>query len=1051
MEISFLHLTDLHFGDKDINFLNELRDKIIENLKGQSIDLVIFSGDLGYKPSYETFERAYKEFLSPILESISLGIESCYFTTGNHDINLNKRDDITFSGVETYIKIKKDNKKLNELIEHRRTLDEIEEYKTFIDNYSSKESLVNNNQLYTSYIKQIEDTSIGIVSINSSLFMSGKSNQDYGNLYLPEDIFLISANDIKDCHIKVVNLHHSFNWYSNKKEIEKVLLDKFNMVFFGHEHEHDGKYMLDLQNKDILSLHGTSLYHKDNHNNGYCIYTYDPDSLEFTIKNSFYNQKQRSFNNIVENKLNDIDLTKKSNKFIRNQSICSKMYPQIKDKINQYLTINLTTEVNHKDIEDIFVNQRIVDLSEEEDFKNKDKYNEKKEYTLDELIKDKKNILFTGRTESGKTTNLNMINLKYLSEYNSLIPIFLYSSELMTETTEWSLIAKISEFLNKYYGKNSFKIKSMLEDQRFVFLIDDIHLLNIEFVVNILKFNNKVIATYTNDINSQIENVLNRFNDKSDSFSEFKKYELKSLRRKDCNILVGNIVPENLSNKVSNKVQKSLSTLNLPSNPFIATLLTWMHLEKIDIRENEPEIIDIFLDYLLEKTDLSKKFEGKIDFKDKKDLLSIIAYEYFKTKKFAIKEDKILSAIINHFEYSGSEVNSKDILDYFYSRKILLKNNSNVVFSYRVFYYYFISLYMLNNSEFKDSIMKDPMLMCNMIDELRYYSAMSRNDLTFINTIIAFMDNNKLNKKISRKEIVTEKISKITEKLEENKNDKKNDLNIEDNLDNSNLDLTDEEKVIGEEIDNTLTEIRDNQIQKYNYEVEENENLYHIKKYTEELFALNVIASEFLKHFDSSISFKEKNIYLNKLLHNYSLCMDYWNHTLNDNILIKRFATLKFKEQSIKDEELFDFRDFLKRYLIGSISEVVKNSLSTPKLTKSYKTNILNTDELNIVFFYTLILSEVDENVLIEHVENFINYNHNKILFKVMQAKLIYDYVNQSYSSSVKKKLYNLLLKLDIINHTNKTQVESKKSMQLYIQKAQKSIDNQIKIIKLLS
>ncbi|MFY9084902.1 metallophosphoesterase [Aliarcobacter cryaerophilus] len=1050
MEISFLHLTDLHFDDRDINFLKELRDKIIENLKGQSIDLVIFSGDLVYKPSYEIFERAYKEFLSPILESISLGIDSCYFTTGNHDINLHKRDDITFSGIETYIKIKNDSKKLDELITHKRILDEIEEYKTFIDNYSSEKSLINNNQLYTSYIKKIDNISIGIVSINSSLFMSGKSSQDYGSLYLPEDIFLISSDDIKNCHIKIVNLHHSFNWYSNKKEIEQILLDKFNMVFFGHEHEHDGKFILDLQNKDILSLHGTSLHHKDNSNNGYCIYTYNPDNLEITIKNSFYNKKQRSFNNIIENKLNDIDLTKKSNKFIRNQSICSKMYPKIKDKINKYLTINLTTEINHKDIENIFVNQRIVDLSEEEDFKNKD--NEKKEYTLDELIADEKNILFTGRNESGKTTNLNMINLKYLSEYNSLIPIFLYSSELMTETTEWSLIAKISEFLNKYYGKNNFKIKPMLNDQRFVFLIDDIHLLNIEFIDNILKFNNKVIATYTNDINSKIENVLNRFNDNSDSFSEFKKYELKSLRKRDCNLLVSNIVPEDLSNKVSNKVQKSLSTLNLPSNPFIATLLTWMHLEKIDIRENEPEIIDIFLDYLLEKTDLSKKFEGKIDFKDKKKLLSIVAYEYFKAKKFAIKEDKILRSIINHFEYSGSEVNSKDILDYFYSRKILLKNNGNVVFSYRVFYYYFISLYMLKNNDFKDSIMKDKILMCNMIDELRYYSAMSRNDLAFIDTIILFMDNNKLNQRISRKKIVTEKISRtiekinsVTEKLKENGN---NDLNIEDN---SDLNLTAEEEAIGEKIDNTLSEIRDNQIQEYNYEVEENESLYEIKKYKEELFALNVIASEFLKNFDSSVSFKDKNIYLNRLLHNYSLCIDYWNHTLDDDALIKKFFALKFEEESIKDEELFKFRDSFKIYLIASISEIVEKSLSTAKLAKSYKTNILNTDELNIFFFYTLILGEIDENVLIENVENFLHYNNNKILFKIIETKLVYNYVNQNYSSSVKQELYNLLLKLNIINNIDKNQVKSKKSMQMYIPNAKKSIDNKIKMLKLLS
>jgi hypothetical protein len=202
-----------------------------------------------------------------------------------------------------------------------------------------------------------------------------------------------------------------------------------------------------------------------------------------------------------------------------------------------------------------------------------------------------------------------------------------------------------------------------------------------------------------------------------------------------------------MSSKISNSINKTIMDFNLPPTPFITTLLIWMHTQNIDIRNNKPEIVDVFLDYLLEKTELSKQFKGKFNFADKKELLANIAYEFFTMESFAIKENLILQCIISYVTKYGFDINSTEILQYFLDRKIFMKNNNMIMFSYKVFYYYFMSLYMVNNRSFTEKVMKDKKLLLNMIEELKFYSAIKTDDNIFVMHLIDIINNSHYKKK----------------------------------------------------------------------------------------------------------------------------------------------------------------------------------------------------------------------------------------------------------------------------------------------------------------
>jgi predicted phosphodiesterase len=1006
MIINILHFSDLHFTSDDTKLQN-LRNKALEQLEDKDIDFIVFSGDLLYKPSKEEFKKVKDEFIFPLLSKINLDVNKIFFTIGNHDVDLNKRDDVVFDGLKMQIIEKKNKKVISDIINRTRKIKEVEDYLSFLKDLN-QESLIESNPLYTINKIGIKGISIGYVAMNTSIFMEG-SSKDYGNLYLYEDSLIQAYNKIKECSIKILNLHHPLDWLQNKKEIEKLVLDKFNIVFFGHEHQHDGYHITDIYNKDIVSLNATSFYHLKNEKNGFSIYKYYIDEYKLVTEKNEFNKQHNIFETIPLAPIENINLMKKAPKAIRNKHLCSVIYPNLKKYVNKYLAINLTSEKNNHDIENIYAHPKIVEKTDE---KEKDRKDEK-ELSLNDIIKYERNIIIEGKKESGKSTVLNMLNIQCLKNINDYIPINISGIELCKEANIDIFIIKISEYLKNFYDdkkKLDIKIiKKMIEEKRFLFFIDDIQSIYSSLLQDIIELDNLIIGSFTiKEYDIQDENLLNSDPDKFIK-DNFIKLSIKPLRKKDKKALTHNIVPKEIENKISNKVIKTINKLKLPSNPFITTLLSWMYVEKIDIRENEPQIIDVFLDYLLEKADLSKTFNGKIDFNDKKDILSAIAYTYFFNNSLAIEENKILKTIIEYSEkHFAFNIDAKDILDYVYKRKILIRNNNLVQFSYRVFYYYFITLYMISNKDFYLLVKNNKNYIINMIDELKYYSALKRDDVNFLEKINDYMKENRMQKYFKKLPIIEqETINFIGDSnvIDDNDIDEKNNI------------IPEKKRIeFQDTIDEIETDTREKKVENYNQEkVLEINKLKSIK---EEFFILNMIYSEFVKQLSgTSIDKNNKEKYFLNAISNYINIIRYWEGIFNKDKLLIKFFQFKFPdEQDISDEELINFKEFVKINVLNMISYIADITLSTPKMEHFYN-NLLKKEDSNIYEkFFTLIffIDNISENEdILQLINSFIHYNKNNILNILLKIKLYNIVGGNRINLKLQKNIKKILIQLE--------------------------------------
>ena len=148
---------------------------------------------------------------------------------------------------------------------------------------------------------------------------------------------------------------------------------------------------------------------------------------------------------------------------------------------NMSETLSLIKEIDTYsplDIEEVFVEPI---LSEESEYVSESS-GKVETICLDELLDDTDNVILFGKKESGKTTILQQIGLKYIDKYNELeiIPVHIDMRNLPKKSD------KLTNAAVYFVMKNMFddatirkeKVKELIDNGKIVFLIDNIDISN---------------------------------------------------------------------------------------------------------------------------------------------------------------------------------------------------------------------------------------------------------------------------------------------------------------------------------------------------------------------------------------------------------------------------------------------------------------------------------------------------------------------------------------------------------------------------------------------
>jgi len=299
--INWLHLTDLHLGMKDQDWLwPNCKQEFFEDLEKQHKktgpwDLVLFTGDLTQSGSSEQFKKLNKELedLWNHLKEKCNSDPKLLVVPGNHDLELSSESDLR---VKTLCRWQTNRELQNEFWKNKEKNPYLERIKEAFSNYTEWCENQDNipkeiNSGYVpgdfSYTFEKEGVKLGILGLNTAFLQLTKKNYK-GRLAIHPYQFHRACKDqdsvnwLSKHHACILLTHHPAEWLDKEscQHLNSEIINSpknFQLHLFGHMHEAN----LSQENKGGLvsphMLQSRSLFglkHLENHrerSHGYTI------------------------------------------------------------------------------------------------------------------------------------------------------------------------------------------------------------------------------------------------------------------------------------------------------------------------------------------------------------------------------------------------------------------------------------------------------------------------------------------------------------------------------------------------------------------------------------------------------------------------------------------------------------------------------------------------------------------------------------------------------------------------------------------------------------
>lgn len=743
--LNILHISDSHIQKKDITEIREIVYKMIDDInkvqeeQNINIDLICFTGDLIQRGDKSIDDEgqwglAMDILVSPLLNALNLPLDRFIFVPGNHEVDIRKIVRALENGLQE--------KSLDKI---KSLMDEFDpSYKSRLDYFYD---IVKKNQpdaefgiLGYSCKKEINGINIGLACVDSAWRSSGKGISERGNLYIGLKQLKELYDNIEDTVLKICLMHHPINWLEEceKLEVEKELA-KYDLVLRGHVHEEDLKQVIRRNLKTIYSTAG-KVYPLDyaegraiDGYNGYSIHNiqYDEGKCNVFLR-TYYAKNRNEFDkavNICPEGEEHYDICSRKDAWQLKFGVIkgiSKFFYEMSDK---YAMINEVDAKSPKDVQQILVDPVLADKSEYV------KENSNSDVSIQDIMDSVNNILLIGKKESGKTTVLQRIGLKYIDEYEvrGVIPIYINLKYLPKGNDK--ILNSAIHFIQKNILEDDSiskrEIIELIEYGKMVFLLDNVKTDNPDHTLWLTKFiekynKNRFVLTIQEEFFQSLD--VKQIPDYGTVFKEiYIQFMGKAQIREMVTKWAGTRADMIDINDIVNKIDSYCNQINFAKTPFnIAIFMVIWDEDNNFVPTNEAIVMENYLEIILEKLSPKESLRSSYGFRLKQNFLSHVAYEMYLKDQYYFKRDEFEDLVKEYHKVKGYKLSDSRFDVFFFEKNILSYSGDYVVFSHTSFLEYFLAQYAYNNKEFLEEITKKGKRI-NFRNEICFYSGLNQD------------------------------------------------------------------------------------------------------------------------------------------------------------------------------------------------------------------------------------------------------------------------------------------------------------------------------------
>ncbi len=755
--MKILHLTDFHFRTEEhFDFdQNKLVEALCENLKKEKgIDFLYFTGDLVNAGTDITiFENATQLLLNKVKDAAGLKDDQVFICAGNHDVFRNQEMPALNLKIEQF----KNNDELDGFVKKetdREYQESLRNHQNFISFQNKFYASANNDivhPLYSIHQRDFHGKKIGIATLNSA-WRSSNSKTDKGNLLFPLTFLKKQIEELKNTDFKILLLHHPISDFKefNSSEIEDLIFHHFHLLFSGHVHKKKQSTHITSDEGIFCCVSPASLSLFDNNTSriGYTILSIDIETFEITIGNHLYDKQDNLFLSSPTLKV-QIPLNQVKHEQNEFRKTLRKRFKEEVDSAND-LFLSANEEKDSKGFLEIFTPPILKNKSRAE-IQSKDFTSEK--LTLDEVTTNKNSYLIFGKDKSGKTSLLIKTKLDLLKQFSNykIIPFYLDCREYRNQDKPMDFITALS----RYYEMSKAKVTELLKQYHFKLLIDNYDPGIATFSSQLSSFlehhpNVSFVACTEETLSRSYESLRIGSQQHFNLFiHEISRNEVRELANKWPNL------SEEKREYILEKIGQIFYQLNIPMNYWTVSLFIWVYAKNSDANfHNNVDLIQLYVDGLLERNKIAFDKNSKINFDDFKIFISELAHELIKKyDQHSYSAD--YTELIN-FTNEYREKNKKfvigveEIVELLIEKGILKKRpDSRYTFRLNGVFEYFLAFYMKDNVEFRNAAIEDNHFYLSFSNELELCSGFNRRDeellkLIFEKTKLIFAETNKM-------------------------------------------------------------------------------------------------------------------------------------------------------------------------------------------------------------------------------------------------------------------------------------------------------------------
>jgi predicted phosphodiesterase len=257
MSLSFVHLSDIHFGQEKTEGRrithNDAKGRLIADAQRQAKDLVIegiiVTGDVAYAGKDEEFKEA-GAWLDELANAVGCKRTAVQVVPGNHDID---RSQISAGSMLMIDKVKKDGEDHLDLYldddgDCESLYRKLTAYLSFAEGYNcvlDKKGGIASNKTY----ELAPNRSLRFVGLNSALMCYAKEQE--GDLVLGAKQRVLQNKVGEEL---VVLCHHPLHWFQDSEKARNYIRNRARVLMTGHEHKPSVSVEKVKEGRDILYL-----------------------------------------------------------------------------------------------------------------------------------------------------------------------------------------------------------------------------------------------------------------------------------------------------------------------------------------------------------------------------------------------------------------------------------------------------------------------------------------------------------------------------------------------------------------------------------------------------------------------------------------------------------------------------------------------------------------------------------------------------------------------------------------------------------------------------